>query len=412
MTLHPRENRGIAPTRRHVLQLVGLAGLAAAAGCGGRDRPSATASPRDELVLSRPDRPARLPLHPDVTAIADGLAAEKGGKLKILNYAEYLSPDLMKKFGDQHGVQLEVTTFTTQQEQIEKLRTAGAAFDLCFPTPDVVGRMVAGKLLKPLNHSYLTNLPNAWPQLRDPFYDQGSQYTVPYTAYTTGIGYRADRVKSAPSNGYDLLWDAANKGKVYILEDPRETLAMAMLRAGKTDVNTEDAATIQEAGAALESLVGAVNVKVGISAYQLVPEGQASVHQCWSGDMINAQYYLPEGVGAEVLGYWYPADEKGVVGTDCMAVPATAQKPVLAHMFMNILLGEEGGLENFSFTGYQPALSFVTPERMVADEYVAENLTSAIVTASQYASGLQLLQLSTEGEGLWNDAFAKFRAGS
>jgi spermidine/putrescine transport system substrate-binding protein len=219
-------------------------------------------------------------------------------------------------------------------------------------------------------------------------------------------------VKSIPANGYDLFWDTAHRGKVYVLEDSREALGMAMLRAGRTDINTEDAKVIQEAGAALQSLVSAVNVKVGITAYQLVPEGQASVHQCWSGDMINAQAYLPEGVGPEVLGYWYPGDLKGAVGTDCIAVPASAQKPVLAHMFMNALLSEEGGLENFSYTGYQPALSLVTPDRMVADEYVSENLKSTIVTAAHYTSGLQLLQLNTAAEALWDDAFAKFKAGS
>ena len=42
--------------------------------------------------------------------------------------------------------------------------------------------MVVGKLLQPLNHDYLPNLQKTiWPAFRDPFYDKGSQYTVPYT---------------------------------------------------------------------------------------------------------------------------------------------------------------------------------------------------------------------------------------
>ena len=269
---------------------------------------------------------------------------------------------------------------------------------------------MAGKLLQPLNRSYLPNLRNAWPQLQDPFYDQGSQYTVPYTAYTTGIGYRADRVKSIPTNGYDLLWDAANKGKVYILDDAREGLSMAMLRTGQTDLNTEDPAAHQGGGPSLR-LIDAVNVKIGITAYQLVPEGQATVHQCWSGDIINAQYYLPKGLGTEVLGYWYPADRKGAVGTDTIAIPRSAQKPVLAHLFLNHMIDNDVALENFSFTGYQPALSVVTPEKMVADEYVAENLMSAIVTPAHYADGIQELQLCPAGEAVWNDEWAKFKAG-
>lgn len=414
MAFHPREGRPASPTRRQFLQLGALAAIAgtgALAGCG-RQRPAQPSATAPQIVLSRPDRPTRLPLHSDVPAIASGLTPEKGGTLKVFNYAEYLSPDVIKKFGTQYGVTVEVTTFVTQDEAIAKLRTPGVSFDIYFPTPDILGKLVAGKLLQPLNHSYLPNLRNAWPQLQDPFYDKGSQYTVPYTAYTTGIGYRADRVKSIPANGYDLLWDAADKGKVYILDDYREGLSMAMLRAGQTDLNTEDPAIIRAAGASLITLVGAVNVKVGITAYQLVPEGQATVHHCWSGDMVNAQYYLPKGVSTDVLGYWYPADRKGAVGTDTMAIPRSATKPVLAHMFLNHLIDNDVSLENFSYTGYQPALSVVTPEKMTGDEYVPQNLVSAIVTPEHYRDGLQELQLSPAGDAVWNDEWAKFKAGA
>jgi spermidine/putrescine transport system substrate-binding protein len=412
MTFHPRENRGSRASRRQFLALGALAaaaGTGALAGCGSRQPKSNAAA--EEVALSRPDRPTTLPLHADVPAIKDGLAAEKGGTLKIFNYPEYLSPDVIKAFGEEHGVTVEVTTFTTQDEAIAKLRTAGAAFDVYFPTPDIVGKLVAGKLLQPLNRSYLPNLTNAWPELQDPFYDKGSQYTVPYTAYTTGILYRADRVSTIPSNGWDLIWDPAYKGQTYVLDDAREGISLAMLRAGKTDLNTEDQSVLKAAGAELTKLVDAVNVKVGIGGYQVVAEGGATVHHAWSGDAVSAQSYLPEGVTSDVLGYWFPADRKGPVGTDTMAIPRSAAKPVLAHMFLNHMIDNDVALENFGFVGYQPALSVVTPEKMVADEYVAENLVSAIVTPAHYRDGFQELQLSVAGDRLWLDEWAKFKAG-
>ncbi|WP_344139368.1 spermidine/putrescine ABC transporter substrate-binding protein [Luedemannella flava] len=415
MRFHPREGRGPSPTRRQFLRLGGLSLVAATGALAGCERPGRGGGPGtatvDPVALSRPDRPARLPLYPDAPAIADGLSPEKGGTFKIFNYAEYLSPDVTKAFGKKYGVTVEVTTFTTQDEAVAKLRTAGSAFDVYFPTPDILGRLAAGKLLQPLNHTYLPNLKNAWPQLQDPFYDQGAQYTVPYTAYTTGVGYRADKVKSVPANGWDLLWDPAYKGRAYVLDDYREALSMALLRAGNKDLNTEDPAALKAAGDALRQLVDAVNIKIGIAAYQTVPEGQATVHHCWSGDIINAQYYLPKDVDASVLGYWYPADLAGPVGTDCMAIPKAATKPVLAHLFLNHLLDNDVALENFSFTGYQPALAAATPEKLTADEFIAPNLTSAVVTADHYAKGLQELQLSLDGETTWNNQWAAFKAG-
>jgi spermidine/putrescine transport system substrate-binding protein len=411
MTRHPLEGRGPRTTRRQALQLGVLAAAAGGGLLGACGRERERPAPTQQIELSRPFRPVRLPLHADVPAIAGGLAAEKGGLLKVLNYPEYLSPDVIKAFGEQHGVKVEITTFTTQDEAIAKLRNAGATFDIYFPTPDILGRVAAGKLLQPLNPTYLPNLRNAWPALRDPFYDLGSQYTVPYNSYTTGIGYRTDRVSSLPAVGYDILWNSAYRGKTYVLDDDREVLAMAMLRAGLVDLNTEDGNVLKAASESIGSLIDAVNVKVGITAYQMLGEGQASVHQCWSGDIINAQYYLPEGGSTDVLGFWYPSNLNGVVGTDTMAIPRSAQKPVLAHMFLNHLLDNGVAVENFGFTGYQPALSVVTPEKMVADELVVENLKSAIVTPDHYDKGIQLLQLSPTGEALWEDHWAKFKAG-
>jgi len=237
---------------------------------------------------------------------------------------------------------------------------------------------------------------------------------VPYTVYTTGIMYRADRVTpgSGDNGGYDMLWDAANKGKSYIIDDNREALVMAMLRGAMTDdVNTEDPAIIDRAQQSLAELVNLVNIKLGIQAYSLVPEGTANVHQCWSGDAVNGQYYLPKGTDVDVLGYWYPKNVPGVIGSDCISVPAKAAKPVLAHHFLDYMLQPENAVANFGYTGYQPPQKTLDPESLVKDEYVAKNLAAAVVRPEEYADAQQILQITAAGEAVWNTAWAKFKAG-
>ena len=49
-----------------------------------------------------------------------------------------------------------------------------------------------------------------------------------------------------------------------------------------------------------------MNLKFSVSAYTQVPEGTATVHHGWSGDMIAGQWYLPKGETTEVLGFWQP----------------------------------------------------------------------------------------------------------
>ena len=62
----------------------------------------------------------------------------------------------------------------------------------------MLGDLIESKLIQPLNHSYIPNIQQAWPDFQNPYYDRGWQYTVPYTIYTTGIAWRKDKVHENP----------------------------------------------------------------------------------------------------------------------------------------------------------------------------------------------------------------------
>ncbi len=54
---------------------------------------------------------------------------------------------------------------------MSKLRS-GLQFDVLMgPTVDVLGQLIEGKLTQPLNHSYIPNITQAWPDFTNPFYD-------------------------------------------------------------------------------------------------------------------------------------------------------------------------------------------------------------------------------------------------
>ena len=414
MAFHPRERRRMP--RRQFIRLTAYgaaaAGLAPSilAACGGGDDDAAE---ENGVKLSRPDAPVTLPTFDDIPAIEDGQQPETG-TLKVYNYEEYISPDVLAAFQDEFGVTVEVTTFTSMDEAVTRLASGEVAFDVFFPTPDRLGQLAAGKLLQPLNKSYLPNFDNVWDSLRDPFYDLGSAYTVPYTLYTTGIGYRIDAVSKTPDgyeDAYDIFWDPANRGQVYLLEDDREVFGMALLRRDpESDVNTEDTELLNAALADVTELTDLVNVKVGAEAYTVLPEKRAWVHQCWSGDVINAQYYLPEGESIENIGYW--KSPTGIIGSDTIAVLRSAEKPVLAHAFLNFMLDPTRAIENYGWLGYQPPQTSLDPNQVVADGYVPAHLESAVVRPEDFEAGQQLLQLTLAGERTWDDAWSKFTAGA
>jgi spermidine/putrescine transport system substrate-binding protein len=414
--MHPRERR---TTRRQFLFSSG--GAVAALSGGDALLRAAAALGADGGVplgpggipLARRGHPVTLPIYSDNEPIASGKSPEKG-PLNVFNWSDYVNPAVVKKFQKEFNVRLNITTFENEEEALAKLTSGQASFDVWFATVEYLSRAVAGKLIQPLNHSYLPNLKNVWPSLRSPFYDVRSRYSVPYTIYTTGIAWRTDKVKHAPDtfgNGYDIFWRAQQySGKVAILDDEREALTMAMLRRHFYDPNTESAKIVDRAEKDLAQLTKLVHVKTNVTDYSDIPAGKTYLSQAWSGDMAGAPSYLPKGTPASVLGYWRP-QKHAVVGSDMITVLRGAKNPVLGHIFLNYLLDNKIGVENFSWNGYIPPLSVVNPSKLVSQGYIPKNLASTIVRESDFEHGLTILPLTTQGQSLWQDAWSSFKAG-
>jgi len=341
-------------------------------------------------------------------SIKDGLKPE-AGPLRIFDYDAYINPDIISSFESKYGVKTEITTFTTDDEAISKLASGAVDVDLHHSAAtSTLFKLVDSGLIQPLNKTYLTNIGNVVASLRDPYYDKGGVYTVPYTVFGTGIGFRADRVDPASVN-WDTLWNPAYKGSASVLDDYREGLTMAMMRKGLTDVNTTDPAVIKQAGADLSELTDLMNIKVEIEGYHTIPEGATTVAQTWTGDMLTALQYLPEGTSADVLGYWLP--DPALINNDCMCVMTKAKNPVLAHLFMDHLLDKDNAITNFQFVGYQPAIDGVDGQYLIDKGLVPENLRSCVLSSEQVGKGYRSLQLSADVEALWQDAWSKFTAG-
>src|ERR687891_1801150 len=184
-----------------------LTGLAALGAC----TPSPQRRARNEAPqFARPDSPVALPVYDDNPPLEDGLEPEVGATLRIYNWEEYLRPRVIDEFAAKYEVAVEISTFSDMDEALATLRS-GSDFDVFFHRTDVISKLVAEKVLQPLNHSYIPNLgANVWSVYGNPFYDQGARYGVPYTVYTTGIVWRSDRVDediAALSNPYEIFWE-------------------------------------------------------------------------------------------------------------------------------------------------------------------------------------------------------------
>ena len=406
MTFHPREGwsedgtrRTPGVSRRTFLAGAATTGFAAAlaAASGGSAGAATKTKTTQPLALPRPDAPVTWPVYASNRAIASGLQPEKNATLKIYNWVAYVNQKNLNAFAKKYKCKVELTTFNTMSEAIAKLRSGEFNFDVFIPTVDVLGQLVAGKLAQPLNHSYIPNISQAWSQYLNPFYDQNWQYTVPYTIYTTGIAWRKDKVAENPytmANPWAMPWNAKYKGKVAILDDYRESLALGMMKNGNFDPNTSDPAVLSAATNSLLALDQLVNLHIDNNDYTSIPTGQTWIHHAWSGDMAAAQSYMPKGTSVDVVGYWFPTSGLGPVANDTMTVLAGGKNPVLGHLFLNYMLDLPNVLENISFNGYMQPITGVTPQVLEQEGILPPSLASTVVLPSNFDTGTKQLELA------------------
>jgi spermidine/putrescine transport system substrate-binding protein len=412
--VHPREGWQGDGTRRPLVSRRGFltrsAGAAVAAlGAGSLlDACAPALAGYGTLPLPRPHNPVTWPLFTDNAAIKSGLEPEPGSTLQIFNWVAYINQAVVNNFAKRYKCKVQITTFNTMDEALSKLRS-GLSFDILIgATVDVLGQLIESKLVQPLNHSYIPNITQAWPDFANPFYDRGWQYTTPYTIYTTGMSWRKDLVHENPyamKNAWAMPWQAKYRGKVAILDDYREGISLGLMKNGIFDLNTTDPGHIALSRRSLQDLSSLVNVRIDNNDYTEVPDADTWIHHAWSGDMAAAAAYMPKGVPVEVVGYWFPTDGKGPVANDTTVLLRSSSSPVLGHMFLNYMLDLPNVLENISFNGYMQPLTGVTPQRLVKEKILPPSLISTVVLPSYFRRGVSQLQLPVDADAIWQQAW-------
>ena len=187
----------------------------------------------------------------------------------------------------------------------------------------------------------------------------------------------------------------------------------AMREGGSSDLNTEDAAIIAKAGNDLSQLTTISNIKVDITDYQTLPEGKSWLHHAWSGDMLAAVlYYLPKGTSPEVISFWGP-DSGGVVQNDTLWVIVEVEEARARARLPRLHARHEERLRQLRAVQRLHAAAEQDRRRLArqADGLIPKQLETAVLRPDQFANNQELLALSVEGSKLWQNAWAKFKAG-
>ena len=418
---HPMENRW---SRRQFLgRAVGgaiaapsLAAILAACAKPGEGGGAGSNPSLSEIPIATLENPVQLPVTRDPIAADTPI---ESGPLVLYNWADYIHKKVVAEFEEEYGVEVDITTYNNMEEGIQKVANDQVTADVFVPTPGYLRRLVDQDLLLPLQHELIPNMMSSvWPSYSDPgpYYDLAWNYSVPYTIYTWGVAYRRDRVsdEDAAAQGWDALWNSDYAGAISLYNSYGDTIAVAILRSGSLDVNTSDPTLIDEAKNAILETINENEARLTINGvYAKLPAGDFTVAEAWSGDIVGAQWYLPKGTGTDVLGYWRPDTGKTMIGNDLLVVPAAAQNPRLAHEFINFMLDEKHGTDNFvNWNGYQPPFVSIDPTTLIDKEVVPENLADAVVTEDMFKEDLTPIELAPDVDALWLAAWTEIQAGA
>ena len=281
-------------------------------------------------------------------SLAPAAKAKIDGDLVYFNWAEYLDPDVVKAFQKEYGVKIIESNYDSYPAMMAKLNS-GNQYDIVFPGSKEVAQLKAAGKLQRIDKEQLKNADQVFGVTKyfdNPWYDENSDYSVPFTMYKTGIAYRKDKVTTMTESWNDL-WNEQAKGKIFVLDEADEAIGMAGLKLG-IDINTsnpDDLAKIKELLLSQKPLLR------GYSTDDInnLAGGNAWIHHAWSGDFISLVTNTVD--DPENYGYITPK-EGSPIGSDTYAIPANAQHPGTALVFIDFLLRPENIAKNIAYLGY------------------------------------------------------------
>lgn len=288
-----------------------------------------------------------------------GFAAEKA-PVTVYMYSEYIDPKVPEEFEKATGHKLNIEVYEAQEEMLSKLR-AGAVnqYDVVVATDVMVKQLVKLKLVAPLDQKQIPNGKNLDPQLANPGYDPGNQYSYPYQWGTIGLLY--DTAK-APAGKPTWKWLYEDQlGPFTFMDEMRSMLGITLKFQGKS-MNTRSP---EEVKTAADLLIKAKGFKKcqgfagGVDGKNKVVAGELAAAVVYNGDAVRA---LGEKQG---LAYAVPVEGTNI-WVDNLLVTSQAPNSAGAHAFINYVLDGKVAAQISNFNRYatpvKTAMEFITPE--------------------------------------------------
>ncbi|MEV0378939.1 spermidine/putrescine ABC transporter substrate-binding protein [Nonomuraea sp. NPDC050643] len=252
--------------------------------------------------------------------------------LQITVWDGYTPKELPQKVKDKLKVKdLKVALHATNEEAMTKLTAPGdSGIDVAFVSGQYAQALNAQGLLEPIHPELIPNLANLYPEATQLSYDKGNKYSVPYTWGTTGICYRSDLAKVAPTSWNDLLKPPAWAEKKTTLMTTERWLALPALKSLGFSVNTDKDEEIAKAKELLETAKSHMLTFDDTTFGDRLKSGEAVMVEAWDGwcpttdPKGNIKFVVPK--------------EGSDLWVDTMVIMKSSKNKEAAHALINYIL--------------------------------------------------------------------------
>ena len=243
-------------------------------------------------------------------------SGDSGTKTLVFdNWPEYLDGETAEAFKTETGINFSyLETYNDNNEYFAKilpLLSQGKTIDadILAPTFWMAQRMLNLGWLQKLDLAKIPNAANLRADLKDPAWDPGNQYSLPWQTGVAGIAYNISAT-GREINSVEDLFDPAFKGKVAMLTEMRDTVGLVLMGLGK---KLDQISTFDDAADAFDKIEkakndGQIRQFTGNDYMDDLSKGNFAVCVSWSGDVLqlskdnpDVRFIIPEEGGTS----WY-----------------------------------------------------------------------------------------------------------
>ena len=293
--------------------------------------------------------------------------------LNVYNSGDFISTlsngglDVNELFTKKTGIKVNYTTFQSNEEMLAKILGGGASYDVIFPSDYVVEKLIKENMLAELNFENIPNYNLVNKILKNLDFDPENKFAVPYLFGVVGIFANINFVEENNNNNidWDILWNKKYAKKIIMFDNPRDDLAIALLKNKKSinSTNKDDwilaSEELKDQRALVQSYMSdqIFDKLLGEEAY-LAPFYYG--HTAQSESLRNnkdIKFVIPETTNKFV---------------DCACILKDSKHKSAGEKYINFLLTEEVSRANAEATGYLPANKNVS-EQLISESEALKN---------------------------------------